>query len=113
MGVGRILGRTMRQAIGRVWAAMGGVVVLTGLAIGPASGQGHDSLTIGIHQFPTTLHPSIDSMMAKSYILGFVRRPITVYDADWQGICLLCTELPSAENGRITTATGDDGVDRT
>ena len=27
-------------------------------------------------------------------------RPFTVYDADWTLVCLLCTELPSIENGR-------------
>ena len=27
-------------------------------------------------------------------------RPFTVYDPDWKLVCLLCTELPSIENGR-------------
>src|SRR4030095_16693946 len=26
-------------------------------------------------------------------------RPITAYDADWKLICMLCTELPSLEDG--------------
>ena len=58
-----------------------------------------DQLTIGITQFPSTLHPNIDSMLAKSYVLGMVRRPLTVYDHDWRLICMLCLELPSLENG--------------
>ena len=59
-----------------------------------------DSLTIGITQFPSTLNPNIDAMAAKNYVLGMAMRPFTVYDADWKLVCLLCTELPSIENGR-------------
>lgn len=58
------------------------------------------TLAIGITQFPHSFHPSIDSMAATQYIHGFVRRPITAYDADWKLICLLCTELPTLDNGR-------------
>src|SRR3546814_17325880 len=38
-------------------------------------------------------------MLAKSYVLGMARRPITVYDASWQLVCMLCTKLPTIENG--------------
>ena len=58
-----------------------------------------EQLVIGITQFPSTLHPSIDAMAAKSYVLAMARRPFTAYDADWQLICMLCTELPTLENG--------------
>jgi len=57
-------------------------------------------LVIGITQFPSTFHPNIDAMMAKTYIHGFTRRPVTAYNPDWELICLLCTELPTIENGR-------------
>ncbi len=70
-------------------------------------------LTIGITQFPSTLHPSIDSMAAKSYVLGLTHRPITTYDQEWKLVCLLCTELPTFENGlavREITPEGRDGV---
>lgn len=78
----------------------------------PAQGQGQGTLTIGITQFPHTLHPTIDSMAATSYIMGLVRRPVTAYDADWELVCLLCTELPTLDNGRaeivaVPTDTGD------
>lgn len=59
-----------------------------------------DSLTIGITQFPSTLNPNIDAMAAKNYVLGMAMRPFTAYDADWNLVCVLCTELPSIENGR-------------
>ncbi len=58
-----------------------------------------DRLVIGITQYPHTLHPNIDTMLAKSYVLGMVHRPITVYDRDWTLVCMLCTELPTLENG--------------
>ncbi len=58
-----------------------------------------DELAIGITQFPATLHPSIDAMVAKVYVLGMVRRPLTTYDAHWQLVCMLCVTLPSIENG--------------
>jgi peptide/nickel transport system substrate-binding protein len=58
-----------------------------------------DELVIGITQFPSTLHPNIDSMAAKSYVLEMARRPFTAFDPDWELVCFLCTELPTLENG--------------
>ncbi|MFQ6016932.1 MAG: peptide ABC transporter substrate-binding protein [Kiloniellaceae bacterium] len=63
---------------------------------GPAAAA---ELTIGMTQFPSTLNPVIDSMLAKSYVLAMTRRPLTAYDQDWQLVCMLCTELPTIENG--------------
>jgi len=82
----------------------------------PAFGDERDSLTIGITQFPSTLNPNIDAMAAKSYVLGMALRPFTVYDADWQLICLLCVTLPSIENGLavpVDLADGKKGIDIT
>jgi peptide/nickel transport system substrate-binding protein len=59
-----------------------------------------DELTIGITQFPSTFHPMIDAMLAKSYILAMTLRPFVIYDKDWQLVCMLCTELPTFENGK-------------
>ncbi|MGE0259771.1 MAG: peptide ABC transporter substrate-binding protein, partial [Alphaproteobacteria bacterium] len=80
-----------------------------------AAGQ-HTALTIGITQFPAILNPNIDQMAAKSYVLGMTMRPFTVYDADWKLVCLMCTEVPSIENGRavpVDLADGRKGVDLT
>src|SRR5437879_6182324 len=82
----------------------------------PASAAGRDSLTIGITQFPSTLNPNMDAMAAKSYVLGMAQRPFTVFDADWRLICLLCTILPSIENGLavpVELADGKKGIDLT
>jgi len=74
---------------------------------GEAGGAG--TLTIGIDQFPSSFHPSISSMMAKAYMHGLTRRPLTAYDADWNLVCKLCTELPTRENGLARTESLPDG----
>jgi len=68
-------------------------------------------LVIGITQYPSTFHPNIDSMLAKSYVHGLTRRPITVTDADWTLQCMLCTSLPSLENGGAVLEKTPDGKD--
>ena len=93
-------------------------LVLVALVLAaPISAQqaapGRDTLTIGITQFPSTFHPNIDNMAAKSYVLGFARRPLTAYDPDWALTCLLCERVPSLENGgaaRETTPDGKPGI---
>jgi peptide/nickel transport system substrate-binding protein len=86
------------------------------LAALPALAAERDQLTIGIIQFPAMLNPNIDTMAAKSYVLGFAVRPFTVFDADWKIVCLLCTELPSFANGRAVATElpgGKKGIDLT
>ena len=39
-------------------------------------------------------------MLAKNYILAMIRRPFTVYDKNWNLICMLCAELPTIERPR-------------
>lgn len=68
-----------------------------------------DDLTIGFTQYPATLHPSIESMLAKTYVLNMTRRPFTAYDKDWQLICMLCVTLPSIENGLAVPEDLPDG----
>jgi peptide/nickel transport system substrate-binding protein len=82
----------------------------------PAAAGQHDSLTIGITQFPSTLNPNIDAMAAKNYVLGLASRPFTVYDADWRLVCLLCTRVPSLADGLavpVDLGGGKKGVDVT
>ncbi len=68
-----------------------------------------DDLTIGFTQYPATLHPSIESMLAKTYVLNMARRPFTAYDKDWQLICMLCVTLPTIENGLAVPEDLPDG----
>lgn len=87
--------------------------ILLTAALPVQAAEPKDHLVIGITQFPSTFHPNIDAMLAKTYILAMTRRPFTVYDADWKNICLLCTKLPTMENGlakREVTPDGKNGV---
>ncbi|MBK8908322.1 MAG: peptide ABC transporter substrate-binding protein [Rhodospirillales bacterium] len=87
-----------------------GLLVAALVAVLPTTAHAtKDELVIGITQFPSTLHPNIDSMMAKSYVLGMSQRPITAYDADWTLVCVLCTELPTIDNGLAVPETTPDG----
>ena len=76
----------------------------------PFSAMADSELRIGITQYPSTLHPMIDSMLAKTYVNAMVRRPLTIHDPNWQPVCMLCTELPSFENGRATYVDLPDGT---
>lgn len=94
----------------RAWFSS--LIVMVGLIV-TAPVQAKDNLVIGITQFPSTFHPSISAMMAKSYILAMTRRPLTAYDKDWNLVCMLCVTLPTIENGlavREHTPEGGDGV---
>jgi peptide/nickel transport system substrate-binding protein len=75
----------------------------------PALANEHAQLRIGISQYPSTLHPLFDDMVAKSYILGMSLRPVTVHDASWKPVCMLCTELPSFDNKRAEKETLSNG----
>ena len=97
----------MRAVIRGLRIMIGAALGLLG-ALAPASGA-RDQLVIGITQFPSTFNPYIDAMVAKSFILGMTRRPLTAYDKDWRLVCLLCTELPTLESGRARIEPLPDG----
>ncbi|MGH7003151.1 MAG: peptide ABC transporter substrate-binding protein [Alphaproteobacteria bacterium] len=84
------------------------------LAALPASAQtSRDTLTIGMTQFPSTLNPIIDAMLAKTYVLAMAKRPMMAFNTKWQLVCLLCTEVPTLENGlakEIDLGDGKKGI---
>ena len=84
-------------------------VLLASAAVAPRAAAAKDDLTIGFTQYPATLHPSIESMLAKTYVLDMTRRPFTAYDKDWQLICMLCVTLPTIENGMAVPEDLPDG----
>jgi peptide/nickel transport system substrate-binding protein len=84
-------------------------LLFASIAGAPRSAAAKDDLTIGFTQYPATLHPSIESMLAKTYVLDMTRRPFTAYDKDWQLICMLCVTLPSIENGLAVPEDLPDG----
>ena len=102
----------MRRAIGLFLGVL--FLAASFSALGEAApARPKDELSIGITQFPSTLNPVIDDMMAKAYVLAMVRRPLTSYDADWKLVCLLCVTLPSFENGlaeKLDLGNGKTGV---
>jgi peptide/nickel transport system substrate-binding protein len=87
-----MLDRIVRRAI---------IVMALAMLVGGTSAQAKDDLVIGVAQFPSSLHPDIDAEVIKAYVVAFVLRPITAYDKDWKNSCLLCAELPDAENGLV------------
>ena len=80
---------------------MGSWMAAFGLAItclaAPAFAK--DDLVIGVSNFPSSMNPYLDPEVVKTYIEDFATRPVTAFDKDWNLGCLLCTELPSIENG--------------
>jgi len=65
--------------MGRLLALTMTLAALLGPLAAPAgnAATAKDDLVIGITQYPSTLHPNIDSMVAKSYVLGMTQRPFT------------------------------------
>ena len=68
-----------------------------------------DSLVIGVAQFPASLHPYISSQTVQFYTLGFALRPVTAFSTEGKPFCLLCTELPTLENGLARIEDQPDG----
>ncbi|MBM3567107.1 MAG: peptide ABC transporter substrate-binding protein, partial [Alphaproteobacteria bacterium] len=92
----------------------GALALVWGLALAacwgaPTPAAAKDELVIGITQFPSTLHPAIDSMLAKNYVNGMTRRPFVVHDATWNPVCMMCVELPTVQNGGAVAETTPDG----
>ncbi len=88
-------------------AALALLLATTGLANAQKT---HDTLTIGIAQFPSSLQPDIDPEVVRGYAMGFVIRQITAFDPSWKNTCLLCTELPSLDNGLAKIEDRPDGT---
>jgi peptide/nickel transport system substrate-binding protein len=75
------------------------LLVLASLALA-APARAKDELVVAATQAPGTMNPLISSMLAKSLISNMTARPFTAYDPDWKLVCLVCTEVPTLENGR-------------
>lgn len=86
-------------------------VLALGALASPAAvmAQAKDELVVAMTQMPGTWNPIISSMLAKSLIANMTARPVTAYDADWKLVCLVCTELPTIENGKARVIDLVDG----
>ena len=94
----------MKKILTLAAAGMSAAMLMTGEAK-----AAKEQLTIGVAQFPSTLHPNIDAEVIKAYALGFVIRQITAYDASWKNSCLICAELPTIANGLAKMEDRPDG----
>lgn len=65
-----------------------------------AERQEQRTLAIALRQFPADLNPLYASTPEAAFINGFLRRPVTAFDAKRQLVCILCTEIPTVENGK-------------
>jgi len=74
-----------------------------------APARAKDELVVGMTQTPGTWNPLISSMLAKSLVSNMTARPITAYDANSRLVCLVCTELPTVENGKARIVDLPDG----
>lgn len=107
--------RANHRAGGHGRLLLAGLLVLAGCGAedpassAPATALEDRTLTIGISQYPSTWHPNIQNLVAKSYVLAMVTRPMTHFNHDWQNACMLCEELPTLENGLATLETTPDG----
>lgn len=89
-------------------AALVIVIALANLVPSQAM-SAREKLVIGVSQFPSTFHPNFDASAAKSYINAMVSRPFTIFDQNWDLICLLCTQLPTIANGLAKPEQTPDG----
>jgi peptide/nickel transport system substrate-binding protein len=101
-------GEAMGGRLTLVARCLGALLLAAGVSLTARAAEA-PSLAIGITQYPSTFNPLIDVTSAKSFILNMALRPITAYDANWKLVCLLCTELPTLENGLAALETLPDG----
>ena len=86
------------------------VLGLAGASVtGSPARASHDELTIGISQFPSSLHPYIEAEDVKLYVLGFVTPRVTGYGEGAKLSCLLCTQVPTVQNGLAKIEDRADG----
>jgi len=94
------------------WAKGFFILVLALVLAQPGTARAaKDELIIGVSQFPTAFHPNLESHVTQGYVLAMTSRPFTAYNADWELVCMLCTELPTLENGKAVIEKQDDGTD--
>lgn len=86
------------KAIFRGLAAVA-LVAMAAKAPAASAAPTNKQLTIGITQEFENLNPIISSMMASKYIYYIAGRQLVAIDSDWKWYCVLCTTMPTVENG--------------
>ena len=79
-------------------------------SVGHAQPKAKDELIIGMTQYPDDA-PSEHRIRCwpRPTCSNMTRRPFTAYDKDWKLVCMLCTELPTLENGKAVAEDLPDG----
>lgn len=77
----------------------------------PVQAAGHETLTMGMSQFPPDMHPYITTTSIKDMVLLAVNRPMLGYNKDGSLLCLLCTRVPTLETGDATLVSRPDGTE--
>jgi peptide/nickel transport system substrate-binding protein len=87
------------------------LLAILGLALlsAAAHAQPHDTITIGMSQFPPDMHPFITSTSVRNVVLQAMNRPMVATNTDGSLRCVLCAELPSLENGQAALTARADG----
>jgi peptide/nickel transport system substrate-binding protein len=97
----------------RAGAARAGVLAALLAMAAPTAAQTRDTLTIGLSTFPASLQPLTGAELVRNYILAMAQRPLMAHDPNWNLVCLLCTTVPTFENGlarEIDVGDGKKGV---
>ncbi|MBV8653592.1 MAG: peptide ABC transporter substrate-binding protein, partial [Alphaproteobacteria bacterium] len=82
-----------------MWRILAGAVAVGVALTGGSAFAARDELKIGVAQFPSNMHPAVEPTVVKSYVRNMALRQLTGWNKDWKLGCLLCTELPTIENG--------------
>jgi peptide/nickel transport system substrate-binding protein len=91
------------------WRHLAGALTASiGLLANPAFAA-HEELKIGVAQFPSNMHPAIEPTVVKGYVRNMALRQLTAWNKDWKLGCILCTELPTLENGLAKLEDRPDG----
>ncbi|WP_157961456.1 peptide ABC transporter substrate-binding protein [Microvirga flavescens] len=90
-------------------ALLGSLAIAATFGLSGVAQAAKDQLVIGATQYPSNLNPNHEAITSKDYILGFVFRQATAFNGDGKNVCLICTELPTIENGLAKIETRDDG----
>ncbi|MBN9091469.1 MAG: peptide ABC transporter substrate-binding protein [Reyranella sp.] len=86
-----------------------GLLLLLALITLALPARAKDELVLGMNTAPGAMNPSLNSMLATSLVNYMTLRPITAYDANWKLVCIMCTELPTVDNGRARIVDLPDG----
>ncbi len=74
-----------------------------------AAAQAKDTLTVGVAQFPANMHPYIGSQTVQQWVVGIGLHRLTALDSAGKVACLLCTTVPTLENGLAKIVDRPDG----